>query len=278
MEVNDLLKIIEFNIPDGKELKDITVEEVQDDFRTKYIGKNIAHEVDDIRNKILGKEWGTFETAFKRLAKELEIDVKDLGGKKEDIDKLTEALKIKVSAIKESAGKTKDQKLIELETEIEKYKSDYKTVLSQNETLQTELNTGKSEFESFKTNLNLNQKIEEARSKLAFSEKADKYVKKGFYDEFAEKYKVELSADNDSEDGLRITDKSGNRVSAGSKFMKLEDILNKELKEAGYLKLNNTDPDPNKKFKINGGEGEPKPVNKISDAAAAHAQALNAAK
>jgi len=278
MEVNDLLKIIEFNLPEGKELKDITVEEVQDDFRTKYIGKNIAHEVDDIRNKILGKEWGTFETAFKRLAKELEIDVKDLGGKKEDIDKLTEALKVKVSAIKESAGKTKDQKLIELENEIEKYKSDYKTVLSQNETLQTELKTGKSEFESFKTNLTLNQKLEEAKGKIEFSEKADKFTKKGFFVDFNEKYKVELSSDNDSEDGLRITDKSGNRVSAGSKFMKLEDILAKELKEANLLKLNNTDHDPNKKFKITGGNDDSKPINKISDAAAAHAQNLNAAK
>lgn len=242
-EIGDVLRILEFELPEGKELADIDISDIQKIHNEKFIGKNIAHEDQTIKGKVLGKEWGSYETAFKRLAREVELEGVEITGKKDDVDKITEVLKTKIDSIKENSTASKDKQVEQLTNDLNKYKADYNTVLKQKEEADNLVLQKDNEFKSYKTNLTLNQKIDQAKNGISFSEQVNDYTKKGFFVELSEKYNIELSEENDSDDGLRISDKNGNRIQNGSKFTTLKELYEKEAKDAKILKLSDSKPD-----------------------------------
>lgn len=251
-EAKELLKLLQFNLPEGKELKDIETSEIETHFNTNFVGVNVAAEKDEIKNKILGKELGTLSTKFKKMFEGAGVSFEGKEIKENDriiLDKVAEVgfaeLTGQITNLKESSGKTNDKLQKELQEKLEALKSDYTTVLSERDNLKSTVEQKESEFSSFKTNLTLNSKIEEQKKGIEFSESVDKYKKKGFDLEFNEKYDIGLSDENDSEDGLRIVDKKTKaRVSEGNKFVTLANLYKKELKEANMLKVAEQKKDP----------------------------------
>ena len=244
-EAKDILKLLQFNLPEGKELKDIDTSEIESYFNSNFIGMNVAAENDTIKNKILGKELGSLSTKAKNMFESAGVSFE---GKeiKEDgrimIDKVYEVgfseLSNEIKALKESSGKTNDKQIKELTDKLEGLKSDYTTVLSERDGLKQTVEQKDSEFNSFKTNLSLNTKLSEAKKGIQFSESVNDYTKKGFDIAFNEKYEVALADENDSEDGLRIVSKATKqRVSEGNKFVTYENLYKKEMKEANLLKV-----------------------------------------
>ena len=55
-EVKEILSLLQFNLPEGKELKDIDTSEIKEHFETNFVGMDIAHEKEIVRSKVLGKK------------------------------------------------------------------------------------------------------------------------------------------------------------------------------------------------------------------------------
>jgi len=275
-EVKEILSLLQFNLPEGKELKDIDATEIKTHFDTNFIGMNVAAENDTIKNKILGKELGTLSTKFKNMFEGAGVSFE---GKeiKEDgriiLDKVAELgfseLTNEIKNLKESSGKTNDKQIKELTDKLEGLKSDYTTVLGERDGLKTTVEQKESEFNSFKTNLALNTKLSEAKKGIQFSESVNEYTKKGFDIAFNEKYEVALADENDSEDGLRIVSKATKqRVSEGNKFVTYENLYKKEMKEASLLKVAEPKKEP-VRVQFNGEKGKEIKVNSLAERIAA---------
>jgi len=283
MEIKDILSLIEYKQPEGEELD---LEKVKEHFEKNFVGINVATEKDEIKNIILGKYKGTHATALKNHFEALGVsfegkDVKD-DKSRLIVDKVMEAgiqaLKDNIKELKESANKTDDKKAIELQGKLDKITGDYSIVTKERDELKSLVEKKESEFEGFKKNTILTEKIKSAKEKIQFTEKAIEFTKKGFDMDFHEKYNIELSDTQDSADGLRITNKRTNeRISKGNKFVTYEDLYKTELAEAKLLKMadsvNNNranERTPLKKFDANGKEI----MVKINPRAQANAQQI----
>lgn len=244
-EAKDILSLLQFNLPEGKELKDVDTSEIETHFKENFIGMNVAAENDTIKNKILGKEIGSLSTKAKNMFESAGVNFE---GKeiKEDgrimIDKVYEVgfaeLTGQLKTLKESSGKTNDKQISDLTTKIESLQSDYTTVLKERDGLKQSVDEKDKFHNEFVSGLELRTRLSKAKKNIQFSDTADKYAKIGFDVDFNNKYEVALSDENDSEDGLRIVSKeTKQRISEGNKFVTYENLYKKELMEAKLLKV-----------------------------------------
>jgi hypothetical protein len=242
VELKEIYKLLDF-VPENE--AEVTIDQVNDHFQKTFVGLAVAHERGEIINKVQGKKLGELSTKLKNTFEDLGIsfegkEIKEDG--RVSFEKVMEigsaSLKDELKNLKESGSKTDDKKVIELQEKIDKIKSDYTTILGERDNLKSLVDQKDQEFEGFKKNTILSEKIKGAKGKIQFSESANEFSKKGFDVAFHEKYTIELSDENDSEDGLRIiSNATKQRVSKGSKFVTYEDLYKTELAEAKLLKM-----------------------------------------
>jgi len=234
-------------------LKDLDAEKaeaIQQAISENYVGRNVAHEDKQIVGKIVGKTLGSFETKLKRSLKGIDenlikpAEVDELGFEKA-FDTAFERLQHSFSDLKQKAsasgGSDKEIKaqLDEISSKYTKAVSDLNAISSQKSNIEKENESIRNEFSSYKTNLALNQKKNEALKTVEFTDslqgKARELAIKGFLDDVHSKYKIEL--DSDEQTGMRITDSTGQRVSKDNKFLTLGEIYLDEAKSSGLLKV-----------------------------------------
>lgn len=281
IELKDIYKLLEFTPEDGKEP---TMDQINDHFQKNFIGLEVAHERGEVIGKVLGKKLGEISTTLKNQFEDLGVSFE---GKpiKEDgrvsyakvLEFGTAEVKEQLKNLKEHAGKTDDKKIKELQDMIDKTKADYTIVIGERDNLKSLVEQKEQEFEGFKKNTVLSEKIKGAKSKIQFSDQANEFARKGFDVAFHEKYTIELSDTNDSEDGLRIiSNATKQRVSKGNKFVTYEDLYKTELAEAKLLKMAETQNNNNNRVQFgnqnnqnnNNGQKEIK-INSIAERIAA---------
>lgn len=230
--------------------------ELEKSINTNYIGRNIAHEDDEIKNRFYGKTFGSLETKLKRNSKLFGDDliqpseIDELGFEnaldevsKRAAERLNEYKKLAdTNGSSDSELKEKNKELL---SQIDQYTqkiNDLEQFRSQVPKLQDEISQWEQKHENFKVNLELNGRKEQALKSIPFTDQlkgaAKDYAIKGFKDNLNSKYKIELG--DDSKDGLRITEIATNkRPVNGSEFMTFEEIATLEAKNAGLLKVSN---------------------------------------
>lgn len=243
MEGVELKDILGFIGVEGKDL-----EEIKSNFDSRFVTRENAVKDDEIRNKIHGQMFGGVNTAIKRTFRDgfgVELDKEEIEGKKyEEIlslgaSKAKEAYETKISTLSEQVKASPKAEEIEAE-----WKGKYEKVLGEKSNFESLLNDTKTEFETFRTNIEtekkssaINSKIESLVSGLDWSENTDKYRKTGFLAEMSKNYSLDLSDSGD----LQIK-KDGNLIPDPSKhgdFMRPEDIYKVAAIDAKLLKAPN---------------------------------------
>ena len=183
LKVEDVLGFIGF-----KDVKDI--DELKAGFNDKYVPT-------DTHKTTLGEVNGKVSHAIKKQFKELDIELtsdelKDVNTT--DLPALYVAkAKEKFTQLQDQTKLTKEQLESDLGKDLNKYKQ-------QVEDYETKLNTVKTEYDSFRTttetenkNREINTRLGAAKSSLKFSDKVDDFTKKGFHLTVNEKYKFEVA-------------------------------------------------------------------------------------
>jgi len=241
LEVKEVLEYLGMK-PD--EVK--TIEDLKTGFDKEFIRTSLINEDLEPVKKITGKVLGIVESKIKALAKNVEIDLDSDDFKKKE--KITDKIEYvfskydekKTSIIKDleaKAGQGNDEKVKEWEQKYEKLKTKY------GETDSLLKNTSK-EYEDFKQNSEKNLRSvkigvhkKELFGKAKFIPEINEYAKKGFINEFEEKYKIDL----DENEKVIIMDKEGKRIpnpKVTGSFYEPEDLLTEELVKAKMFELN----------------------------------------
>ncbi len=169
------------------DIKDI--EELKTKFNEKYIPSE-THKT--TLGEVNGKVTHAVKKNFKEIGIELSSDeLKDVSTT--DLPALyASKVKAKFDELEGQTKLTKEQMESKLNDDLGKYKQ-------QVEDYETKLNTVKSEYETFRTtvetenkNREINTRLSAAKGSLKFSDKVDDFTKKGFHTFMNEKYKFEV--------------------------------------------------------------------------------------
>lgn len=238
MELKEILA--ELGINDDPEK--LTIDQFREKRDALYIGRNVAHEDEEVQAKVTGKVLGSLETKLHANFKELGVELtpEEKNGKKlsDLIGIYKEKLNGELTTLKESAKQGNDEKLTAKEKEIEKLN---KKLLETNgflETTKQALTTKEQEFESTVKNFKRDHLISQEKAKIPISETANEFTRKGFEVSFAEKYDIDME-----DDKVFIIDrKTKQKVknSQGNDFATFGEVYTKELDAAGLLKKNNS--------------------------------------
>ena len=232
MELQELLDEMELKI-EGE----LTPETFREAFTSTYIAKKNAVEDDEIRAAVNGKILGSIQTAMNRTAKQMGFDI-DLKGKKieESLAEFPIYYQSQIEKIKESNGKP-DKQVVELETQLNKWKQDYGQLETQHKTLADEFNGFKTDKDNEIKNFKIQHQYNDVFSKIPMDEKANPFLIKGLKSTFQEGYQLAL----DENEQLEVRDKSGAKIAKANNngFLSLEDVLKKLAEDAGVLKKNN---------------------------------------
>lgn len=234
LEVKDIIEV--FGIPE-----DIQTPEKLKEFADQKFSKT--------KTDATGKLYGSSIVAMKRLVKDVtgedlteeETDKKELS---KIIDSLApkfkkkfEDLNIEIESVKKSISEP-NEKIKELETERDSFKTKYSEEKKAREGALKEYNDFKLQAETTQKNFVRDLKVKEKIEKeFKWSSDADKLRKDGYFKNFYEKYKVELD-----ETGEPIpVDLNGNRIphhkTAGA-FMSLMELHQKEATELKVWEVN----------------------------------------
>lgn len=231
IETKELLKAL--NLPET--LADAAdVKEFVTKHNESFVPLSEAHTDERVVEKVTGKFYGSLGTEAKRLFDLKNEDIKD--------KKFEEVLKLGVEKlngkIKELSLNTGDEKVAAitkerdtLKAQADQYKSEMEKVLGEKTALETDFN---GKIKGFK----VASIYKEAKAKLAFSDGIPEVAKLGFDSLISSKYEVSL----DDKDNVQILTKEGKKVSNPTKsgtFLSLDEVLDKELDEAGLKKKNN---------------------------------------
>lgn len=231
MEVKDVLKAV--GLPENIE----NVEGIVKAVGEKYVVRDQAENDSDIRGRIMKH----FAVEHDRIfTKEFGIDKADAEGKttKELIKMGAAKVNERILELEQSAGKGSDEKVKGLTEKLEKTTLQFTQLKEANEKLlseKAELQTG---FESQLKNIKLDTAFDSAFTKITFPEGTHDFTKKGFKDAVRSKFKLDI----DDSGSLNVTDKEGKQIMSKAQagvFLNLEQVLDKELDEAGLKVKNN---------------------------------------
>lgn len=224
-----------------------TMDDFKAKFDTTFIRTSAINEDFEPVKKIVGKIYGTLENEIKKVAKanelELDFDSDELKGKK-----VTEKLKF---AFEQYTGKTKtiieelttkasqgnDDKVKEWEKKYEKLNTKFTETDGLLKTTTSEFNQFKEIKERDIKNIHLNIKKDDIFKTAKFIPEVNEYTKKGFINEFQEKYSLDL----DETGTPIITDKEGKRIpnpKVTGSFYDPADLLKEEMVKAKLYALN----------------------------------------
>lgn len=230
MEVKEVLKAV--GLPENIE----SVEGIVEAVGKKYVVRELVGDDPDVRGKFMK----LFASEHDRvLIKEFGIDKSEAEGKtlKELIRMGATKVNDRVGELEKAAGKGNDEKLTDLQAQLEKASAQlgqYKEANQKLLTEKTELETG---FTTKLKDIKLDTAFENTFGKLAFPEGTHDFTKKGFKDAFRSKYKLDL----DEKGSLLITDHEGKQILSKTQagvFLGLDQVLDKEQEEAN-LKIKN---------------------------------------
>lgn len=265
--------LLGFDLKDEKDFDEAKFKEYVD---KTYITRDAALKDDEIHKSYTGRILQPVTRQLKKL-----YDLKDDEVKDKTFDELLTLSKAKtdaaVKALEEKIGKTDDQKVLALTTEIEKEKmraADLEKALQTKEQEYTgkigELTTG------LKT-LKLTQKVNEVKGKVQFIDefKTDEIKRAGFDAIINQKYAVDL----DDKEELVVTSKADGKPVMNPKksghFATLLDVLENEAEAAKLLKKNNAPDSTTFKTRIKTGDNVD---GKVVDMARVHPNAIKNAE
>lgn len=242
-------------------------------FTAKFVSKEQAVNDRDIVTKVSGKFFGPLNTKLKQMGGLTEGDIKDKRIE-EIIDIIGEKYSTEITALKETATKGNDEKLLALTEELEKhkklatkYKADHETLSS---TYQKEQDNWKGELKNYKIQTLLNGE----RAKVQFVDKIKDIEREGYDSRISKKYKFDL----DENEKLVVYNEKGepiqNPKKVGSYYAPYE-VLTNEAAENGILKQNNASTTQEKKsftFTSTAGSEQKDNGRKISSAAQQHVE------
>ncbi len=182
LEAKDVLSFIGFeNVND--------IEELKTKFNEKYVPTE-THKT--TLGEVNGKVTHAIKKNFKEIGIELSADeLKDVSTT--DLPALyTSKAKEKFDDLQSQTKLTKDQIESELGKDLEKYKQQVSDLTQMKETLSSEFTTFKTNVETENKNREINTRLGAAKGSLRFSDKVDDFTKKGFHLTVAEKYKFEV--------------------------------------------------------------------------------------
>lgn len=242
VELKEVVEYFGYKVEDIKDLNDLKTKFDSDFVRAS----NITEDFEPVK-KIVGKIYGTLENEIKKVAKTHDLDV-DFDSEDIKSKKVTEKLKFAFSKydeknksvleeLKTKAGQGNDEKVKEWEGKYEKLKNKY----SDTEGL---LKKTTEDFEGFKqtkdkeikgVKLDIHKKDIYAKAK--FLPEANEYTKKGFLNDFEQKYVLDL----DENEKPVIMDKKGQRIpnpKVTGTFYEVSDLLQEEMINAKLYALN----------------------------------------
>jgi hypothetical protein len=224
-----------------------TIEEFKSKFDSEFLRTSAITEDSEPVKKILGKTFGTLENEIKKVAKAHDLDIDfeadDLKGKK-----VTDKLKFtfskydekKQSIIKEletKAGQGNDEKVKEWETKYGKLENKYKDVDGLLKQTTSDFNGFKEQSEKTIKGVKLNIHKKDLYGKAKFLPEVNEYTKKGFLNEFEEKYMLDI----DENEKPVILDKKGQRIpnpKVTGSFYEPDELLMEETIKAKLFPVN----------------------------------------
>lgn len=224
-----------------------TIDDFKAKFDTEFIRTSAINEDSEPVKKILGRTFGTIENELKKFTKAHELDIDfdsdDLKGKRVNekykfvLNKFDENKKTIIDDLTAKAGQGNDDKVKELESKLEKQKTKLSDVegLLKNTSLEFETFKGTKEKEIKNVKLNIHKN--EIFAKANFLPEVNEYAKKGFLNEFQEKYQLDL----DENEKPVILNKDGKQIpnpKVTGTFYQPNELLLEELVKAGMYKLN----------------------------------------
>lgn len=222
-----------------------------DDFKTKFdaefLRTSAITEDSEPVKKILGKTFGTLENEIKKVAKAHELDIDfdadDLKGKKVTdklkftFSKYDEKKQSVISELEKKAGLGNDEKVKEWETKYEKLNKKYLDVDGLLKKTSEEFNGFKEHSEKTIKGVKLNIHKKDLYNKAKFLPEVNEYAKKGFLNEFEEKYMLDI----DENEKPIILDKKGQRIpnpKVTGSFYEPDELLTEEIIKAKMFPVN----------------------------------------
>lgn len=243
-KVIEILKEIGIDLT-GKEADQISKEDVLNAINGRYISKELLPDSDDeavvsLINAKMGAVKGATERKMKRALEPLGFDV--TGKRFDDLSEMLDQVPEKVKELS-SAEKPDDAKYKELEQARDNYKARVEELKQQNTDWEQKYKDAQQTHQQYVSNQTLTGKVEQAWKGIAFSDQANELTITGFKTKLNEKYNIRLPQEGEeSKDGLIIEDKeTKKRVNDGSSIISYKDLLEREAKEAGLLKLAGAD-------------------------------------
>lgn len=190
----------------------------------------------------LGNVMGKAESMFKQELKYFGIDKVDGDKLEEIIPSGLGALKTQFETLKEKDKKTKDQRFTELETDLNKYKSQFESEKERADKANKLLEEKDKEVSTFKKNWTIEQQLGEVYKAVPFTDdyKNDPIRQKGFQ----QFLKEEVVFDLDDKGSLIALNKEGKPFTnpAGNVYKTPQEVINEYADKAKIKANNNLNP------------------------------------
>lgn len=244
-----------------------SIEDAKKLFDKNFINVNNLDINDERVKPVFGRRIGEAETKFKQALKSLGVEFEEgeLKDKKlEDlIDLGKDKIKSQISTLKESAGKTDDKKVQDLQTKLENLEKERTTLEEARKAAIDEAEKLKKDYEQKESQTKLQSARQKVLSEIRLIEMKPSQ-KIGFQALIDQKYNLSLEGDN-----LVVMNKDGQKIPNPKKagdFLTAKDIFEKEAQEEGLIQLN---PDGGKQFPNGAAQkGKPqeveKPINTVA--------------
>jgi hypothetical protein len=259
--IEQILKYTGVELPEGKTVEDFTIDDFKKAFDSRYVTKENAVRDEEVKSKIVGEVLGATQTKLKRTFKEYGIEVEgdnilDLSA--DFAKKQNELYQKQVEELKGKGGKDIEEKFKE---KLQAKEGEISNLQKMLESKDSELNNKLNEFKETQKNSQLQSYKSQLFGGLKFSENVNEYTKKGFYSDFAEKYKLDI----DETGNKLITNAKGERIPNPEKhgeFMSPEQVLNVEFEKANLGVKNPSQPPQTREVKTIAPNGNVKRVAK----------------
>lgn len=234
VEIKELFTLIGFEPPEDD--AEFSIEDVRNTIESRFVPideiETRQDVIEPIVSKHIGQRLGQLQTGLIKEAKGLGLELSHSDFKDQKIEDIYPSIfgmiGEKLANVKKPDGK--------LNEELDRYKSEFSELKTGYDQLQTTLQEKETSFQQERESWEINHVRSEDWKGVKLSPEVDKYKRRGFETEFAEKYALKKF-----EDGIfpvyATGDRQGSRVKGAtlSKPMTHAELLQKELEDAGML-------------------------------------------
>lgn len=246
--LNEVLKYLGIDPEKAKDLDTFKTEFTGAYYNKKTFDDQKSPEFRELFPKMIGKFAGKSTSKLQSKLKSLGVELKDDDIKDKDfedvldigITKLHGELDGKIKTLTDDSAKNVDQRVKDLETENQKYKTKVDDLSGLLKTTKETLAKNDETFVAEKKNWNLNSKRGELFKSISYNEKAIKepLLQKGFLSDIDELYKF----DDDEKDGFIVLDKKTSKripnKAKNGEFLTPEEAVKQYGIEKGVIELN----------------------------------------